>query len=203
MKKYILFIVTVLVLNSCGTFVNETYIHQNSCLQKQYTPLEIAENNSDFIRQDTNIYFYKINKDVIKNIAKARKKYTLFVSFYGFCDYSTRYFDTVYDYAKKNNLDLFVIDNTDWLYQNRSAFFFKQRNYNRHIFALDIKKYGTQFHCRKKWRSFIFDLCGNKTQSFGYNDIILLDCRGKVVLYGDFMEIKNELDDIFKQMKNN
>lgn len=202
MRKYIFFIVIVLVLNSCGTFVNETYIHQNSHTQKQYTPLEITDNNSDFLRQDTNIYFYRIDKNIIKNIAKTRKKYTLFVSFYGFCDYSTRYFDTVYDYAQKNKLDLFVIDNTDWLYQNRSASFFKQRNYNRHIFALDIKKYGTQFHCRKRWKNFIFDLYDYKTESFGYNDIILLDSMGKVVLYGDFTEIKNELNDIFKQMKN-
>ncbi len=200
-EKVYFFIVIVLVLNSCGTFVNETYIHQNSHIQKQYTPLEVTDNNNSFIRQDTNIYFYRIDKDVIRNIAKSREGYTLFVPFYGFCDYSLRYFDTVYNYIKKNNLDLFVIDNTDWLYQQRSANFFKQRNYNRHIFALDIKKYGAQFHCRKKWQKFIFELSGNKTESFGYNDIILLDSKGNVLLYGDFIETQSRLNNIIEQVK--
>lgn|GEM_PF-3542661 len=178
-------------------------MHQTKTTKQKYKPSELScSNTTDILcRTDSNIYFYRADKELIKHIAlNSENNYTLFVSLYAFCAYSLECFDSVYNYARTNNLPLFVIDNTDWLYRDRVAYFFKNKCFDKNILALDINKYGSQFHCRKKWRSFIKDICNTDTKSFGYNDIILMDKNANIILYGDFFEKKQELNEILNKI---
>ena len=205
MKKYIILVACSILMSSCGVFVNKTYKYANDVTKDKFRPMEINLENidKDFLSEyDSAITFYRIDANIIKNIVlNSNEKYVLFVSFYGFCEYSSNYFDSVYIYAEQNNLPIFVIDNTDWLYQDRTRSFLRSKGYNYHVYAMDINKYGNQFHCRKRWRKFISELCSDRnTELWGYNDIILFSQKGDILLYGDFIEERDKLNNILNRM---
>lgn len=200
MKKQVLFIILlcyIIGFYSCN-LLNSTYKHANKEEQTRLKPLDIDFKNVDssFLnKQDSNILFYSINADGLKEIiSKNNDKYVLCCSFYYWCEGSRNAFDSIEMFANQNNLKLIIIETTDWLYQNNSRAFFKSKKFYGPILSLDIMKYGYNFNNRKRWRNFIQDVCGaNPKKLYGISDVILFDSKGNVLLYGDFYD---EIDKI-------
>ncbi|MDY0054539.1 MAG: hypothetical protein RBR79_07755 [Bacteroidales bacterium] len=163
-------------------------------------PLELniqTIDGNDFFRKDTNIVFYNTNSDIIKEIVKhSPKEYTLFVSFYYWCQFNRNNFDSIVKIAENSNVQLVFIDTGDWLYQNNSRMFFKKKEYYNPIFILDIEKYGYNFDSRKRWRNFVYDVCGEQKKLYGNLDMILFNSNGEIILIGEYPENMDKLNSI-------
>ncbi|MDR0971209.1 MAG: hypothetical protein LBM25_02365 [Bacteroidales bacterium] len=204
----IILLISVISFHSCQTIGNMAPRYKTASKeeQKENTPLEInlASLDKDFLnKEDTNIVFYKIDVDILKEvIRKSGNEYTLCASFYYFCDVGKLYFDTLMQFAKKNNINFVVLETTDWLHQKRTRQFFKEKDYYKPLLALDLSKYSYDFDSRRRWRRFIKALgIKNYKEFFGHDDFILFDKDANIVLSGNFYEDKDKLKE-YLDIKN-
>jgi hypothetical protein len=212
MKKIFLQIIIMLIsitsFHSCQMIgnINSRYKTASKEKQKENTPLEInlASLDKNFLnKEDTNIVFYKIDVDILKDIIrKSENKYTLCASFYYFCDGGRLIFDSIIQFANNNNINLVVLETTDWLYKKGAQHFFKEKKYYKPLLALDLSKYGYDFDNRRRWRRFVEELgIENYKDFYGLSDIILFDKNANIVFAGNFHEDKDKLKE-YLDIKN-
>lgn len=183
----------LLILNTSCRHINPVYKNASKYTKEKTKPLNINLINTEtsFLSiKDTHILFYKINAEELKQlIQNSPKEYTLCISFYYWCSYSRINFDSILEFRNNNpKVELVVIDTDDWLYQNNSRSFFKSKEYYNPIFILDIEKYGYNFSNRKRWRSFVYDISGEKTKLYGNFDVILFNSDANIILYGNYFD---------------
>jgi hypothetical protein len=200
----LLALLLVLTVYSCNLF-NPTYKFAKEEQQRASQPLciDVSKIDSTFLdTQDTNILFYKIDAQSLKDIVKmSKQQFTLCVSFYSWCRSNILYFDSVLKFAETTNIKLLVLDEDDWLYQQDSRSFFKEKKYYTPVFILDIHKYGYSFNNRKRWRAFLNELCGDDKKLYGHLDVILFNSGAEILLYGSFFEQRDNISNIIDSNK--
>lgn len=210
MKKVCLIVIVVICLMcSCGTIFNTTYIHVSNKKQKELEPKKIDYQNLSskfFTKGRATMPFYQVNAQDLKTIVnKSGYKAMAFFSYYDFCPGSRNWFDSIVLYLDSVHIPYLTIVTTDWYYQELTLKNLTKKGYNKPILSVNILKYGTEFHGRKRWSNFVGELLNKEVDLWGYDDILLIDNKGSVLFCGaypdDSADAKGNLIKIFRSIE--